>query len=620
MVYAHILPHRYYKDEVKGNKMPIQSFKILSVKKIREASCDSVPKFMVIAGPNGVGKSTLLYELRRFSDKVKGTGKILYAGPHRAWRRRTIRASWLWGPERDYSSILTSESIPGFEWLHLPDPSRRPDSTDEAPGFIKYTLAQIETRRQNVIVSEIDENDLKYPDGYAADVYKPLKDMIESLLPHIRFTGIDLRNRDNVRCLLQVEDVSEPIDIDDLSSGEKEVIALLMPLIEREINAVLRRMEKGKTPELEVVPDTVMVIDEPDLHIHSLLQKRMVEYMRKRAREDNVQFIIASHSPVIINEANSEELFVLTERSIAGNDNQLRKVLSSQEKLDLYKNVCGDVAILTLGRPIVFVEGKSPEETRKAPSDQRLLELLWEGAKDFTFIPMGGREEVEKATIILNQIITEKLVGFPVFAIVDRDLDIAAAASSSILKWDFCTIENVLLDPFSIFEVLEPYREKTGMSSKEDVESELLEVCREIEQDEINKRVERVLPAFHLYFKGKSIDKLIEERDIGAKAIKQYFADENKNEQLKQQFKRIMDDVDTMIRDKTALARFNGKAILGKFHQKKVLDKGIIMGFDVFCYSIAEKIAKAGRTPESIKKLLDSIRGSIENIKPSKAS
>jgi len=593
--------------------MPIKSFNIANLKKIREASCDSVPKFMVIAGPNGVGKSTLLYELRRFSDKVKGTGRILYAGPHRAWRRRTIKASWLWGPERDFSSILTSESIPGVEGLHLSDPARRPDSTDETPGFVKYSLAQIETRRQNVIVSEIDRNDLKYPDGYAADVYKPLKDMIEWLLPQMRFTGIDLRNRDNVRCLLRVEGVSEPIDIDDLSSGEKEVIALLMPLIERETNAVLRRMEKGKSPELETVPDTVMVIDEPDLHIHSLLQKRMVDYMRKRAYEDNVQFIIATHSPVIINEANSEELFVLIERSVAGNGNQLRRVLTSQEKLDLYKKVCGDVAILTLGRPIVFVEGKGPEEKRKSPSDQRILELLWENAKEFTFIPMGGREEVEKAAIIINQIITEKLVGLPVFAIVDRDLEISANASSSILTWEFCTIENALLDPLSIMEALEPYREKAGISSKEEVENELIEICKELAKDEIRKRVENALPSFNLNFKEENIDKLIEERDSGVATLSKYFTDQNENEKLREKVEGIEKEVGAMIRDKTAFTKFNGKAILGRFHQKRVLDRNIGMNFEAFCYDIAERIAKGHRTPESIKRVLTSIKEHIKN-------
>jgi hypothetical protein len=202
---------------------------------------------MIIAGRNGVGKSTLIHELRKFSgDKVKGTGKILYSGPHRTWRRRNIKSMWLYSAENEYSNILTLDSIPGLEGIRFQDPQRSYDTTDEAPGTIKYILGQIETKRQNVIVSEIDRNDLKYPEGYAPDVYKPLKDMIAILLPHLRFRGIDQSNRDNVRCLMNAEGVQDPIDIDDLSSGEKEIIALFMPLLERQINQIIRRMRKGQ--------------------------------------------------------------------------------------------------------------------------------------------------------------------------------------------------------------------------------------------------------------------------------------------------------------------------------------------------------------------------------------
>jgi len=589
--------------------MPIQSFNVTDVKILSKAYCDNVPNFMIIAGPNGVGKSTLLYELRKLSeDRVKGTGKILYTGPHRSWRRRNIRATWLWGQERAYSDILTVDSIPSFEGLGIPDPHRRPDSTDEAPGFIKYILAQIETRRQNAIVSEIDSNNLKYPEGYAPDVYKPLKDMMEIPLPHLHFVGIDQKSRDNVRCLVTAEGVQEPIDIDDLSSGEKEVIALFMPLLERQINRVLTRMQKGKDPDLDVTPDTVMVLDEPDLHIHPELQKRMLKYMRNRASEDNIQFIVATHSPVVINEATSDELFALVGKDMAGDDNQLRRVLSSQEKLDLFKDVCGDVAILTLGRPIVFVEGKAPEKIKNAPSDQRILELLWDGARDFTFIPMGGRDEVEKATIVLNQIISEKLVGFPVYAIIDADLDINMGSPSPVMRWQFCTIENALLDPTSIYEVLEPYKEKSGISTKEEIEEELLAICMEIAGNEINRRLQRIFPSFYVHFRGKSFEELTSERDTGIEELRGYFT--NKKE-IEDQIQKTIEEVGGMISDKTALSKFDGKAILGKFYQKRVSGKGIGMSFDVFCYSLAETIGKSGRTAESIKKTLLSIQQSL---------
>jgi len=585
--------------------MPIQSFDISNAKIVGKASCDNVPKLMIIAGRNGVGKSTLLYELRKLSgEKVKGSGKILYSGPHRTWRRRSIRSMWLQSPEQEYSNILTLDSLPAFEGIGILDRQRRYDTTDEAPGFIKYILGQIETRRQNTIVSEIDRNNLKYPEGYAPDVYTPIKEMISILLPHLRFVGIDQSDRNNVKCLVCAEGVEGTIDIDDLSSGEKEVLALFMPLLERQINQIIRRMKRGQEVDLESAPDTIMILDEPDLHIHPELQKRMLTYMRKRAYEDNVQFIIATHSPIIINEAASDELYSLVSKDVAGDNNQLRSVISNQEKLDLFKDVCGDVAILTLGRPIVFIEGKAPQELRSAPSDQRLLELLWSGAKDFTFVPMGGKQEVGKAATILNQIISERLVGLPVCAIVDADLDIDIEPSTAIKKWEYCTIENALLDPISIYEVLEPYKEKSGITNADQVEQELLEICRGIKQDETKKRLGKLIPPFHIQFKGISTSELEQERDKGIEHLKSHLL----SEELTTLIEKTTKQVEGMISDKTAFIKFDGKSMLRRLYQKLVSDKGVGMRFDVFCYLIADKIGSKGRTPEPIKQTLISIR------------
>jgi energy-coupling factor transporter ATP-binding protein EcfA2 len=589
--------------------MPIQSFDISNAKIVGKASCKNVPKLMVIAGRNGVGKSTLLYELRRLSgEKVKGSGKILYSGPHRTWRRRKIRAPWLWTQEKEYSTILTEDSIPSIEWVGIQDPNRRPDTTDEAPGLIKYIFGQIETKREHAIVSEIDRNGLKYPEGVAPDVYKPIKEMLNILLPHLQFAGVDQSSRDNVRCLVHVEGVAENIDIDDLSSGEKEVIALFMPLLERQINRVIRRIESGQEVDLESAPDTVMILDEPDLHIHPELQKRMLTYMRKRAYEDNVQFIIATHSPIIINEAASNELYSLVSKDVAGDSNQLRRVVSNQERLDLFKDVCGDVAILTLGRSIVFIEGKAPIELKSAPSDQRLLELLWSGAKDFTFVPMGGKQEVGKAVTTLNQVISERLVGLPVYAIVDADLDIDVGPSGAIRRWEYCTIENALLDPISIYEILEPYKEKAGITNADQVAQTLLEICRDIKQGEIKKRLRKLIPPFHVQFKGTSISELEQEREKGIEDLKSHLIS---GEELSTQIEKIVQQVEDMISNKTALVKFDGKAILGRLYQRLVSDKGVVMGFDVFCYSIAEKISNNGRTPEPIKQTLTSIRDNL---------
>lgn len=594
--------------------MPIQSFILENTNIIRKAYCENVPKLMIIAGRNGVGKSTLLNGIRKYSgDKVKGTGKILYSGPHRTWRRRNIKRSWLSSVEREYSTILSADTIPSFEGIGIPDAQRRYNSTDEAPGFIKYILGQIEARRKNAIISEIDSRELKYPGGYAPDVYKPLKDMLTVLLPHLQFIRVDQGSPNDVKFLFGVDGVTDLVDIDDLSSGEKEIIALFMPLLERQIGKIIRRMERGKEPDIDTMPDTVMVLDEPDLHIHPELLKRMLDYMRKRASEDDVQFIIATHSPTIINEATSEELFSLLPRNIEGVENQLQRVISNQDKLNLFKDVCGDVAILTMGKPIVFIEGITPDESRNSPSDQRILELLCSGAKDLIFIPMGGKDEVEKATVILNQIITEQLIGLPTSAIVDADLDIETASSGPVIRWEFCCIENILLNPESIYEILKPYREKTGVNSANDVQNALISIAKEFISDETSRRLRRIIPSFHLHFKGSNCEELLVERDKGIRELKNLFVSKDRVNQI---INKTLKEVEEMISDKSFLQKFNGKLILGRFYQAMVASRDIGMNFTVFCYSVAKNMGEQGRTPKSVVDSMVSIKERVLALHP----
>jgi hypothetical protein len=232
--------------------------------------------------------------------------------------------------------------------------------------------------------------------------------------------------------------------------------------------------------------------------------------------------------------------------------------------------------------------------------------------KSDTFVPMGGRDEVKKATIVLNQLITENLVGLPAYAIVDADLDINVPTSSPIMKWEFCTIENALLDPISIYEVLEPYKEKTGISKADEIEKELIDICKDFMADEIDRRLRAVIPSFRWHFMGRNYEELVKERDVGITELRKLFA---KKEEIVGLIEKIFKEGEEMISNKTALQKFNGKAILGKLYQKIVHEKDVGMNFIVFCYSIAERIGKNGRTPASIRNTLTSIQEHLQNAR-----
>lgn len=51
--------------------MALKRFRVEDQKALRLAVCDDVPVVMLIAGPNGVGKSTLLYSLHRDRSRLR---------------------------------------------------------------------------------------------------------------------------------------------------------------------------------------------------------------------------------------------------------------------------------------------------------------------------------------------------------------------------------------------------------------------------------------------------------------------------------------------------------------------------------------------------------------------
>src|SRR5581483_1253580 len=119
------------------------------------------------------------------------------------------------------------------------------------------------------------------------------------------------------------------LDLDDLSSGEKAVILLFLPLIEASIHTNLDTFNDDVAASaVSPAQETVFLLDEPEQHLHPDLQRRMLAFMRERSAGGNVQFVMVTHSPTILDEAGDDELYIL--RLASGPDvNQLRKVASA---------------------------------------------------------------------------------------------------------------------------------------------------------------------------------------------------------------------------------------------------------------------------------------------------
>jgi hypothetical protein len=159
--------------------MSIPRFSVENQRAVRLAACDAVPRLMVIVGPNGCGKSTVLNAIRS-----SGGASIVYVGPHRTFRRQNVQYRHLLNEEISLERLLGRSDTPGYEWIVLVTGARDAWGFDDASNYLKHGLCQIETERQQAISSRFDQ-DGEIQRNAIRDPWKPLRDLTASLLPHL---------------------------------------------------------------------------------------------------------------------------------------------------------------------------------------------------------------------------------------------------------------------------------------------------------------------------------------------------------------------------------------------------------------------------------------------------
>ena len=154
----------------------------------------------------------------------------------------------------------------------------------------KYALAEIKN------VSEIVQRDTEKLEKYMVELSIYLKDanekydvfeniinkldLYEEIVNHkLKFKEMKLSRTDGIQV---VSDEGSLLSLNDLSSGEQEILVLFFKLIfESDVN--------------------LLMIDEPEISLHIAWQKELMDDLRRVIQlNKNIQVIIATHSPQII--------------------------------------------------------------------------------------------------------------------------------------------------------------------------------------------------------------------------------------------------------------------------------------------------------------------------------
>jgi predicted ATPase len=211
-------------------------------------------------------------------------------------------------------------------------------------------------------------------------------------------------------------------------------------------------------------PD-VILMDEPDAHLHVSLQREVLSYFQKVAKERRVQFLVATHSRDFINQVAPHQILSLRD------DGPTRLKLNYEvhdalDHLGALDNT--QLGVLAACRRLLLVENES---------DWRLLSVFLDtalGAEVSAHVKRRlafcynhssvWKSDVEKLRKQLQKMLTLEGDPLKVFAISDRDYypeREAAIREKSVghvtfVMWERTEIENYLLVPDAIVRLLGP--------------------------------------------------------------------------------------------------------------------------------------------------------------------
>jgi predicted ATPase len=283
------------------------------------------------------------------------------------------------------------------------------------------------------------------------DPLDPFREAFERLLGPKRLHGADVQNQ---RILYSEGGEQRPID--SLSSGEREVLTIAFDFLLRKPS------------------HCVVFFDEPELHLHPELLARLVNTLR--AAGENNQFIFISHSPDIVSSSLNDSVVFLTP---AKEDESNQAVLLGPKEgaAEALHRLGQSVGVVSLGKKIVLIEG-----TESSSDKQTYSHLLKNRFPSLVLQASGGKGNLQSFSKVATEVLDKTLWGVRFFMLADRDAAPAenvcfTAKNLKILQRYH--LENYFLDSNILakcFSGMEP--SSSWLCNPEIIEQQLREIAR----------------------------------------------------------------------------------------------------------------------------------------------
>ena len=156
-------------------------------------------------------------------------------------------------------------------------------------------------------------------------------------------------------------------------------------------------------------PPGLIIIDEPEVHFHSLLAKQYWNGLEK-IRSD-CRFVYITHDLHFALSRKSAQFMIIYK-------NESPQLVETEIPGDIIEQILGAASFSVSARRIVFCEGTRGSDKEEIPYDEILYEA-WFNDIDTAVIPVGSCDEVIKCVEVFNS--NKAIVGANAIGIIDRD-------------------------------------------------------------------------------------------------------------------------------------------------------------------------------------------------------